>query len=172
MPLKDKQLSDAKEVIAYYTLAAATTGAIPVPAASVAIIAENACMIAHIASKLGTNIDIKTVTSSFGLMGAANVIGRNLFIEGAKLLSWGTASIWAVAGVSALGATTAGVQTYVIGMLAIEIGKNNGDKLSSEKARSTIGLAKEGYGKFREEWKDKNPNKPSSSEHAMNPSTV
>lgn len=172
MPLIDKQIHDANEVVAYYTLAAATTGAIPVPAASAAIIAENSCMIAHIGSKLGVKINITTVASSMGAMGAANIIARNLFIEGAKLLSWGTGSIWAVAGLSALGATTAGVQTFIIGKLAIEIGKNNGHELSSDKAKSTIEEAKDGYKEFREEWKDKNPVKPSKDEDGMEPSSV
>ena len=41
----EKQIENAKEIVAYYTLAAAATGAIPVPASSAAIIAENCAVI-------------------------------------------------------------------------------------------------------------------------------
>ena len=160
MHFSDKQISDAKEVIAYYTLAASGTGAVPVPAASAAIMAQNGVMIAHIASKMGINIDAMTVIQSLGITGSLNVVGRNLFIEGAKLLSWGTGSVWALAALSALGAATAGVQTFIIGMLAIEICKNNGKALSSEKAGSVIEHAKQSYDTFTAEWKSKVPAKP------------
>ncbi len=154
------QINNAKEVVAYYTLAATGTGAIPVPAASAAIIAENGLMIAHIASKLGQAIDIQTVITSLGISGSLNIVGRNLFVEGAKLLSWGAGSIWAIAALSALGATTAGVQTYILGMLSIEIGKNNGKALTQEKASLVIEKAKNNYDSFTNEWKSKPPLKP------------
>ncbi|UUM67699.1 hypothetical protein [Aeromonas veronii] len=96
MPISEQNIQDAKEVVAYYTLAAGTTGAIPVPAASAAIIAQNGLMLTHIASKMNISIDISTVISSLGMTGTLNVVGRNLFIEGAKLLSWGTGSVWAL----------------------------------------------------------------------------
>lgn len=160
MNFTDQQITDAKEVIAYYTLAASGTGAIPVPAASAAIMAQNGVMIAHIASKMGIKIDAATVISSLGITGSLNVVGRNLFIEGAKLLSWGTGSVWALAALSALGAATAGVQTYIIGMLAIEICKNNGKSLSVDRAGAIIEQAKDSYEGFKAEWKDKNPAKP------------
>ncbi len=156
----NQKIADAKEVIAYYTLAASGTGAVPVPAASAAIMAQNGVMIAHVASKMGIKIDAATVISSLGITGSLNVVGRNLFIEGAKLLSWGTGSVWALAALSALGAATAGVQTYIIGMLAIEICKNNGKALSSEKAGAVIDHAKNSYDAFKSEWKDKSPSKP------------
>ena len=154
------QINNAKEVVAYYTLAATGTGAIPVPAASAAIIAENGLMIAHIASKLGQVIDIQTVITSLGISGSLNIVGRNLFVEGAKLLSWGAGSIWAIAALSALGATTAGVQTYILGMLSIEIGKNNGETLTQEKASLVIEKAKNNYDSFTNEWKSNPPLKP------------
>ncbi len=154
------QINNAKEVVAYYTLAATGTGAIPVPAASAAIIAENGLMIAHIASKLGQAIDIQTVITSLGISGSLNIVGRNLFVEGAKLLSWGAGSIWAIAALSALGATTAGVQTYILGMLSIEIGKNNGEALTQEKASLVIEKAKNNYDSFTNEWKSNPPLKP------------
>lgn len=160
MASSQNEILDAKEVVAYYTLAASVTGAVPVPAATAAIVAENGLMIAHVASKLGQEIDAKSVLSSLGITGTLNVVGRNLFIEGAKLLSWGTGSVWALAALSALGATTAGIQTYIIGMLSIEIGKNGGDALSSKKAGIVIDNAKSSYEAFKTEWKDKQPAKP------------
>jgi uncharacterized protein (DUF697 family) len=155
-----KPIEDAKEVVAYYSLAASATGTIPVPAASAAIMAQNGLMIAHVASKMGMNIDASTVIASLGITGSLNIVGRNLFIEGAKLLSWGTGSVWALAALSALGAATAGVQTYIIGMLAIEICKNNGKVLSPEKAGNVIDHAKSTYDSFKEEWKNKKPADP------------
>ena len=160
MSFADQQIADAKEVIAYYTLAASGTGAVPVPAASAAIMAQNGVMIAHVASKMGMKIDATTVISSLGITGSLNVVGRNLFIEGAKLLSWGTGSVWALVALSALGAATAGVQTYIIGMLAIEICKNNGVVLTAERAGNIIEHAKDSYDSFKAEWKNKVPVKP------------
>ena len=154
------KIENAKEVVAYYTLAASATGAIPVPAASVAVVAENSVMIAHIASALGYEISMGTIVDSIGIMGSLNIVGRNLFIEGAKLLSWGTGSIWAAAALSALGATTAGVQTYIIGRIAIEIGKNNGKALSTSFTDKLIDECKDGYESFVKEWSQKAPRKP------------
>lgn len=159
-PPTQEQIKSATEVVAYYTLAAAGTGAVPVPAASAAIVAENGLMITHIAGKLGQTIDISTVISSIGITGTLNVVGRNLFIEGARLLSWGTGSIWALATLSAFGASTAGLQTYIIGMLAIEIGKNNGHRLTSEISDKIIRQAKNTYKSFKQEWKKTSPAKP------------
>src|SRR5690606_30939569 len=92
MLINEKNIQDATEVVAYYTLAAGATGTIPVPAASAAIITQNGLMLAHVASKMGIAIDTSTVIASLGMTGTLNVVGRNLFIEGAKLLSWGTGS--------------------------------------------------------------------------------
>ncbi|MEZ6855019.1 hypothetical protein [Halodesulfovibrio aestuarii] len=160
MPASEQQISEAKKVIAYYTLAASSTGAVPVPASSAAIIAENGFMLAHIASKLGQPIEMTDVISALGIAGGLNIVGRNVFIEGAKLLSWGTGSLWAMAGLSALGASTAGLQTYMIGMLAIEIGKNNGQALSAHAASKVRSEAKTSYDAFKTEWKDKKIEKP------------
>jgi uncharacterized protein (DUF697 family) len=146
------QIEDAKEIIAWYTLAASVTGAIPVPAASAAIVGESGCMIAHVASVLGTPITVGAVLGTVKLMGTLNIAGRFLFVEGAKLLSWGTGNVWALLGLSALGATTAGVQTYIIGRLAIEIGKNGGEVLPAGKAAQIIADCRELYDAFVKEW--------------------
>lgn len=156
--MTNKQISDAKEVIAYYTLTAMTAGAVPVPASSTAIIAQNAIMIAHVSSKMGMQIDVQTVMSSMGIATSLNVVAKNLFIEGAKLLSWGTGSIWALAALSAFGATTAGIQTYTVGMIVIEICKNNGRVLDSDKTTNVIELAQNSYDSFTTEWKSKTIN--------------
>ena len=41
-----KQIEKSTEIIAHYTLLASATGAVPVPASSVAIVAENGIMLA------------------------------------------------------------------------------------------------------------------------------
>lgn len=154
------QINEAKEKLAYYTLAASFTGAVPVPAASAAIIAQNGIMLAHIASALGAQITTATVIESLGVTGTLNVAGRTLFIEGAKLLSWGVGGPFAAALLSGLGASTAGVQTYMIGTIAIEIGKNGGKSLSSSMTSKIIDQTKESYDTFIAEWKEKDIKKP------------
>ena len=156
----EKKIEDAKEVVAYYTLAAAATGAVPVPAASAAIIAQNGIMIAHAASAIGVEITVANIIESMGFAATLNIVGRNLFIEGAKLLSWGTASVWAAVGLSALGATTAGVQTYIIGRIAIEIGKNDGKPLAVTYTGKIIDESKATYELFVAEWSKKKIKKP------------
>jgi hypothetical protein len=144
--------SEAESIVAKYTLAAAATGAIPVPAASAAIVAQNGAMISHVASAMGIPITVGTVVESVGMMGVANIIGRQLFIEGAKLLSWGTGSVWALAGLSALGAGTAGLQTYIIGRLAVEIAKNGGEALSFCKSARVVRDSKDTFEAFMNHW--------------------
>lgn len=153
----EDQINEATEVVAYYTLAAAATGAVPVPAASAAIIAEDAAMIAHVGSVMGADVSVTTVIEALGVMGSINVVGRNLFIEGAKLLSWGTGSVWAFAGLCAIGASTAGLQTYIVGRLAIEIAKNNGLALSGSAADRVIADAKSTYDGFVSYWRANKP---------------
>lgn len=153
--VNENQLKDAKEIVAFYTLAAAATGAIPVPAASAAVVAENSAMLAHIASVLGVEISVATLIESMGFAASINVVGKNFFIEGAKLLSWGTASFWAAAALSALGASTAGVQTYMLGRIAIEIGKNSGKPLSTSRTATLIEDCRNTYDSFVAEWSDK-----------------
>lgn len=158
--VNEKQLDDAKEVLAYYTLLAAGTGAVPVPAASGAIVAQNGIMFAHLASALGATISIGSVLESIGIAGSLNIAGRTVFIEAAKLLSWGTGSLWALAALSAFGATTAGIQTYVLGRIAIEIGKNGGQALAPSATAKVIEQAKKTYDVFMLEWKNKKPKAP------------
>ena len=156
MTASTKQTEKATEIIAHYTLLASATGAVPVPASSVAIVAENGIMLAHVADALGIeSITISTVVSSMGVAGSLNLLGRTVFIEGAKLLSWGTGSFWTATLLMALGASTAGVQTYIIGRLAVEIGKNHGKALKGHKGRNVIADAKTNYDAFVSYWKSK-----------------
>lgn len=155
-----ENINRAREILAYYTLGASATGAIPVPAASVAVVAQNGAMLSHIAAALEHNITFADIVTSLGVAGSLNVVGRNLFIEGAKLLSWGTGSIWAAALLSALGATTAGVQTFIIGSIAIEVGKNGGVPLASEETGKIVDECKDNYNGFIKEWSSKPPQKP------------
>lgn len=135
---KKEQLKNAQDILIGYTVGAAITGAVVVPASSTAIVAENGIMISHIASVLEEDITLQKVISSISVAGILNIVGRQIFIEIAKLLSWGTGSWWALPMLVCAGATTAGIQTYIIGRIAIEIGKNSGKNLDPDKARETI----------------------------------
>lgn len=158
--VSDTKIEEAKEIVAYYTLAASATGAIPVPAATAAIVAQNGIMLTHIASAIGQEVTISNVIESMGFAATINVVGRNLFIEGAKLLSWGTANAWAAFALMTLGATTAGVQTYIIGRIAIEIGKNGGKPLAVSYTGKIIDDCKNNYDSFVAEWSNKKIKKP------------
>lgn len=160
MSNNEEEVKKAIKIVAYYTVAASGTGAIPVPGASAAIVVENTAMVAHISNVMNEDISFNSIVKCFGVMGTLNIAGRQVFIEGAKLLSWGTGSIWALVLLSALGATTAGVQTYIIGRLAIEIAKNNGLQLTIEKSSEIIDESKVSYDEFVKEWKGKELKKP------------
>lgn len=158
--MNSSQIKRANEILAWYTLSAAGTGAIPVPASSAVIIAQNSAMIPHIASTLGVGITVDDIVKSLSFATTVNAIARNFFIEGAKLLSWGTGSAWALAALSALGATTAGIQTYILGCIAIEIAKNSGKPLPEKDAQILIEKSKANYGSFITEWSNKKIKEP------------
>lgn len=141
----DTKERKARKTVLKYTVAAASTGAIPVPASSFAIVAEDAAMITHVGHVMGTPVTVETVVSALGVVGTINIIGRNLFIEGAKLLSWGTGSVWAAVGLSTLGASTAGLQTWILGNLAIAIVANDGKALERSHAKRVIADARASY---------------------------
>lgn len=155
-----KQHDQAVEIVAYYTIAATATGAIPVPAASAAVVAEDAIMLTHLGGVLGKEISIGDVAKNIGMMTSANLIGRQVFIEGARLLGWGTGNVWAAIGVSALGAATAGVQTYIIGRLAIAMAGSAEREISRETAEKVVTEAKESYDDFVRHWSVRNPQLP------------
>ena len=131
-----------------FTSTAAATGAIPVPMASAVIVAENAVMIAMIASQLAVPITPSVVIESLGFASTVNAIGRAVFVECARALGW-FAGPAGVAGICALGATTAGLQTWIVGCLAIEIGKNSGRALTPALARGFVRSAEASYKALR-----------------------
>lgn len=139
----------ALQIVHRYTIFATGTGAVPVPAASAAIAAETGAMIAHIASTMGMPISVSTVIKSISLAGSLNIVGRTLFIEGARLLSAATGGFFTPA-VMALGAATAGLQTYIIGLLAIEIVRNGGNPLPKEVTQQIKEYATQSYKSFIE----------------------
>ena len=137
----------AQSILAQYTFAAAATGALPLPAASAAIIGENAIIIAHIANAMGQKVGIAEIAASIGAMGMVNQVDKSRFMEVGKLLSWGTGG-WTMPLLIGAGATTAGLQTYFIGRLAIEICKNGGTPLDHESVEAIRQSARESYDAF------------------------
>ena len=137
----------AQSILAKYTLAAATTGAVPVPAASAAIIGENAIMIGHIANAMGQKVGIAEIAASIGTVGMVNQVGKAVFMEIGKLLSWGTGG-WTMPLLMGAGAAIAGLQTYFIGNLAIEICKNQGRVLDKESVDAVRQFSKNTYDDF------------------------
>ena len=144
--------SHIQRLIKYYTMLALATGALPFPAASTVIVAQNATMIAQIASRTGIPISLTTVTTAMGLMGTVNVLGKTLFMEVAKSLSWGATGGLATLALSMSGATTAALQTYVIGHLAYEIARWNGE-VPRDVVKNTIATAKAAFGNDLRQWR-------------------
>jgi hypothetical protein len=133
-----------------FTVLALATGAVPVPGASAAIVAENAALVNVVASEFGVDVSIGTVVAALGPAAAANAIGRTVFVEGARLLGW-AGGPFGIAAVSALGAATAGLQTWVIGHLAVAMCQNGGIPLAVGEARRVIAEARAGFGAFRKD---------------------
>lgn len=134
----------AERTVWQFTAAAMATGAIPVPAVSAAIIAENTAMVAVIGSDMGQRVTMAAVVSSFGIVGALNSIGRAVFVEAARAMGW-FAGPAGVGGVMALGAATAGLQTWAIGHLAIAVAENGGLALPAAQGRAVVAEAKETF---------------------------
>jgi len=142
----------AEALLLRFTGAATITGAIPVPAASAAIVAENAAMIAAIGSAMAVKVSVQSVAASLGTVGAVNMVGRALFVEAARFMGWfaGPFGVW---GVSVLGATTAGLQTWCLGRLAIAIAEHAGEPLEEHRAREVLSAARETFSEIREDAK-------------------
>ena len=154
------QGENARDIVGWYTLAAAAKGAFPVPAASVAIVANNGFMIAHISSIYASEITWENVMASLGVAGTLNMAGRTVFIEAAKTLAWGSGSVWALAGLSVVGAATAGLQTYIVGQIAIKIAQKSGKALTPKEAKGLISHAKKTYKNFLGEMKGRDLDDP------------
>lgn len=122
---------DAIAVVAAFTAAAAANGALPVPGASAGIVANNGIMIAYLASLYGQRVTVSMVANTIGLAGGANIVGRTIFVEAARGISWGTGMPWGAFLVSAIGATTAAIQTMLVGMVTIAMCRNGGRPLNA-----------------------------------------
>ncbi len=140
--IPDRTLADRRKW--QFTIAAAATGARPVPAASIAITAETAVMVNAIAAAMGIPVDATTVVGSIGPAGIANLVGRNVFVEAARAIGW-AAGPFGVAGVSALGAFTAALQTWILAEITIAICERGGELLPRAEARRVTASAKESF---------------------------
>ena len=105
-------------------------------------------MVTTLAAIGGLNVRLVTVIKSMGAVAAANLFGKALFMEVARLLGWGLASPWVLGLLCACGAATAGLQTYSIGLLAIEILKNGGEPIPHDRALDLIEFARADYSDF------------------------
>jgi len=137
----DPREQAARNLLWGFTAAAAATGAIPVPATSAAIVAENAALIGAVASAMGQPVDVSTVVASLGVAGAINMIARAVFVEAARALGW-FAGPGGVAAVCALGATTAALQTWCVGHLTIAVARRGGFALAADEARKVLADAR------------------------------
>ncbi|MEA9438541.1 hypothetical protein VCX44_22760 [Aeromonas caviae] len=151
----------AWNIVGWYMLLAQLKGAISIPLMSAAIVVNNGLMITHISKVYSVKITWESVVQSLGVAGALNAWGRLFFIEAAKAISWGTGNPWGAVAVSCCGIATAGLQTLLIGAVAIAIAKNGGQPLTAKEAASVITLANKNYKSFVEEMKRKNPPDPS-----------
>ena len=120
MPVHEAQIEEARAVVRGFTLLAAGTGAVPVPGASAAILVENAVMFGVVGGTLGVPVTVESVLASLGVFGCLNAAGRQLFMEGARLMRWASGPL-GLPGLCAWGAATAAGQTWALGQLAIAI---------------------------------------------------
>ncbi|MFH1811887.1 MAG: hypothetical protein ABIJ09_24325 [Pseudomonadota bacterium] len=78
-------------------------------------------------------------------MATLNMAGRALFIEIARTLGWGVGGPLPAILLSGAGAATAGVQTLILGMLAIEICENGGEPLPAHMVAQLVGHCRSAY---------------------------
>ena len=135
-----RQLSRAEDCLVGFTLAAAATGAIPVPGASTAIVAENAAMVVALSNILADEVDGKELAAALSSVAGMNVLGKTVFLEGARALGWFAGPL-GVGGIMALGSATAALQTWCIGRLAISFFENGQKMPSKAEARRTLRAA-------------------------------
>lgn len=135
----------ARTVLLSFVAAATATGAVPVPATSLAIVAENAVMVHAIAATYGMTVDLQSVASSLGVIGSVNLIGRAVFVEAARAMGWFAGPL-GVGGVMALGAFTSGMQAWMIGELAVAVCENGGRAIPPDRARTLLQAARADFG--------------------------
>ncbi len=138
----------AQSHVRRFTLLAMATGAVPVPSGSAAIVAENTVMLGLIGSAFGQSISPGKVVASLGTLGTVNLIGRTLFVEGARLLGWASGPLGLPA-VCVLGAATAGLQTWMVGQLAIAICEGGGEALDANTSENVVRGAHLSFEAFR-----------------------
>jgi len=112
-------------------------------------VAENAVMINAVASAMGVPVSLETVAGSLGGCAMANTVGRALFVEGARFLGWFAGPL-GVAGICALGATTAALQTWVLGKLVIAICEHGGRQLARRQVEQVLEEAEQSFERVRE----------------------
>lgn len=88
-----------------------------------------------------------------GFLGSANLIGRTLFIEVAKVLSWGATGGIAAVALCGVGATTAGLQTYILGRLAQDMAGWHGE-MPSHAVKSAVAKAKATFTEDVRQWRE------------------
>ena len=145
MTVSAEQMERAQSIVTKYTVLATGTGAIPLPTASAALLGETAIMIGHLRAVFGCPIELATILEARGAIMAINSLSKALFIDVARALGWGTGNPWAAAALSGFGAMTAGIQTYIIGQLTIEIGKNGGKSITQAVAEKIVAEATQFY---------------------------
>lgn len=130
------ELARAEDIVIGFTIAGAATGAIPVPGASLGIVAENTAMVGAIGAVFGHEVRAADLLAALSALGGINTVGHTIFIEGARAMGWfaGPLGVW---GVSALGATTAALQTWTLGKLAIAYFEHGG-QLSQHQASQVV----------------------------------
>jgi hypothetical protein len=111
-------------------------------------------MLAKIGALTGKPIDIGVLMRAFGLAGAANVFGRQLFIEFARAIGWGTGmGITGTLLLGGFGATTAAMQTFLVGWLAFEISRATDGTSNRAIATFVIRQAKAEFAETYSLWK-------------------
>jgi hypothetical protein len=150
-PAFNSELEDRmNRIIGWYTVAASAKGAIPLPAASAAIVANNSLMVTHLSAASGQDVSLRDVLRAVGIVGTLNLVGKALFIEIAKTLGWGTGFPFATVLLCGTGATTAGLQTYAIGQLSLAIIRNGGQPLPDATIMKTLADSKARFSEFFE----------------------
>jgi uncharacterized protein (DUF697 family) len=137
-----------ERIVGHYTALAAATGAVPLPAASAAIIAETSAMLTHLSAVAGRSVTLWAVVQNIGVISAINLFGKALFIELARTLGFLSGGPLIALLLSGCGAATAGVQTYVLGMIAIAILENGGHPLPDSVVQHKIDSCKDTYQNF------------------------
>ena len=112
--------------LVWFTTTAAATGAVPVPVMSAAIIAQNGAMVARLGSVMGVEVTAARVAQALGFLGVAHFAGRELFMAIARTLGWGVGPL-GLGAVALAGASTAALQTWMIGQVVIAIAENGGE---------------------------------------------